>query len=205
MNEVQVICTVISAENNVDPDIAAMIGVSAALSISGIPFNGPIGAARVAYTQEEGYVLNPSYSALAESELDMVVAGTQDAVLMVESEANQLPEDIMLGAVLFAHQEYQAVVQAVAELAKDAGKPRWEWQAEEENAELKAAVAEQYGDAIADAYRTTDKMERYGKLGEARTAAVEALSSDEISADDVKSSFSKLEKQTVRSLSLIHI
>lgn len=199
MNEVQVICTVISSENNVDPDIAAMIGVSAALSISGIPFNGPIGAARVAYTQEQGYILNPSYSALEESELDMVVAGTQDAVLMVESEANQLPEDIMLGAVLFAHQEYQAVVQAVTELAKDAGKPRWEWQAEEENAELKAAVAEQFGAAIVDAYRTTDKMERYSKLGDAREAAVAALSTDDISAEEVKASFSKLEKQTVRS------
>jgi polyribonucleotide nucleotidyltransferase len=200
MNEVQVVCMVVSAENDVDPDIAAMIGTSAALSISGIPFNGPIGGARVGYTQEAGYVLNPSYSALAESELDMVVAGTKDAVLMVESEASELPEDIMLGAVLFAHQECQAVVQAITELAKDAGKPRWEWSVAEENAELKAAVAEQFGAAIADAYRTTDKMERYGKLTASRDEAVAALVNEEVgvTADAVKSAFSKLEKQTVR-------
>jgi polyribonucleotide nucleotidyltransferase len=200
MNEVQVVCMVVSAENDVDPDIAAMIGTSAALSISGIPFNGPIGGARVGYTQETGYVLNPRYSALAESELDMVVAGTKDAVLMVESEASELPEDIMLGAVLFAHQECQAVVQAITELAKDAGKPRWEWSIAEENAELKTAVAEQFGAAIADAYRTTDKMERYGKLTTSRNEAVTALVNEEagITADTVKSAFSKLEKQTVR-------
>jgi polyribonucleotide nucleotidyltransferase len=200
MNEVQVVCMVVSAENDVDPDIAAMIGTSAALSISGIPFNGPIGGARVGYTQESGYILNPSYSALAESELDMVVAGTKDAVLMVESEASELPEDIMLGAVLFAHQECQAVVQAITELAKDAGKPRWEWSIAEENAELKASVVEQFGSAIADAYRTTDKMERYGKLTTSREEAVAALVNEEagITADAVKSAFSKLEKQTVR-------
>src|SRR5690606_13132145 len=111
-----------------DPDIAALIGTSAALAISGIPFNGPIGAARVGYTPDKGYLLNPSYEALSASELDMVVAGTKDAVLMVESEAKELPEDIMLGAVLFAHQEMQVVIQACAELARDAGKPRWDWQ-----------------------------------------------------------------------------
>ncbi|ODS22807.1 polyribonucleotide nucleotidyltransferase [Candidatus Endobugula sertula] len=200
MNEVQVVCTVVSAQNNVDPDIAAMIGTSAALAVSGIPFNGPIGAARVGYTQEAGYLLNPSYSALDSSELDMVVAGTQDAVLMVESEANQLPEDIMLGAVLFAHQEYQAVVQAVADLAKDAGKPRWEWQAEAVNTELVSAVSEQYGAAIAEAYRITDKMERYDQLNELRNAATEALANEEanITEEDVRSTFSQLEKQTVR-------
>jgi polyribonucleotide nucleotidyltransferase len=198
MNEVQVVCMVVSAENDVDPDIAAMIGTSAALSISGIPFNGPIGGARVGYTQETGYILNPSYSALAESELDMVVAGTKDAVLMVESEASELPEDIMLGAVLFAHQECQAVVQAVADLVKDAGKPRWDWQPAEENAALKAAVTEQFGAGIADAYRTTDKMERYGKLTTLRDDAVAALVSEDVTADAVKSAFSKLEKQTVR-------
>ena len=198
MNEVQVVCMVVSAENDVDPDIAAMIGTSAALSISGIPFNGPIGGARVGYTQETGYILNPSYSALAESELDMVVAGTKDAVLMVESEASELPEDIMLGAVLFAHQECQAVVQAVADLVKDAGKPRWDWQPAEENAALKASVTEQFGAGIADAYRTTDKMERYGKLTTLRDDAVAALVGEDVTADAVKSAFSKLEKQTVR-------
>ena len=198
MNEVQVVCMVVSAENDVDPDIAAMIGTSAALSISGIPFNGPIGGARVGYTQESGYILNPSYSALAESELDMVVAGTKDAVLMVESQASELPEDIMLGAVLFAHQECQAVVQAVTDLVKEAGKPRWDWKVAEENVALKAAVAEQFGAGIADAYRTTDKMERYGKLTTLRDDAVAALASEDVTADAVKSAFSKLEKQTVR-------
>jgi polyribonucleotide nucleotidyltransferase len=199
MNEVQVVCTVMSAEKNVDPDIAALIGTSAALAISGIPFAGPVGAARVAYTQDAGYSLNPSYSALAESELDMVVAGTQDAVLMVESEANELPEDIMLGAVLYAHQEMQAVVQAVAELAKDCAKPTWEWAAEPENEALTAAVTQQYGAAIDEAYRITDKMERYAKLGELRDNAVAALVSEEIDADAVKSTFAKIEKKTVRS------
>ncbi len=199
MNEVQVICMVVSSETDVDPDIAAMIGTSAALSVSGIPFNGPVGGARVGYTQESGYILNPSYSALKESELDMVVAGTQDAVLMVESEASELPEDIMLGAVLFAHQEYQAVVQAIADLAKDAGKPRWDWTAAAENVAVKTAVSEQYGAAIAEAYRITDKMERYGKLNELRDAAVEALTSEEMTADDIQSAFAKLEKQSVRS------
>ncbi len=122
MNEVQVVCTVVAAEKDTDPDIAALIGTSAALAISGIPFSGPIGAARVGYNQDDGYVLNPSYSVLKSSELDMVVAGTKDAVLMVESEANELPEDIMLGAVLYAHQEMQAVIQAINELVKDSGK-----------------------------------------------------------------------------------
>ena len=199
MNEVQVVCTVMSAEKNVDPDIAALIGTSAALAISGIPFSGPVGAARVGYTQESGYTLNPSYSALAESELDMVVAGTQDAVLMVESEANELPEDIMLGAVLYAHQEMQAVVQAVAELAKDCAKPMWEWAVEPENAALTAAVIEQFGAAIEDAYSTTDKMERYAKLSTLRDGAIAALVSDDNDSDAVKSTIAKIEKKTVRS------
>ncbi|GAA5317105.1 MAG: polyribonucleotide nucleotidyltransferase [Candidatus Pelagadaptatus aseana] len=198
MNEVQVVCTVMSANKDVDPDIAAMIGTSAALAISGIPFNGPIGAARVGYTQADGYLLNPTYSALETSELDMVVAGTQDAVLMVESEAKELPEDIMLGAVLYAHQELQAVVQAVNELAKEAAKPTWEWTAEPQNEALKTAVADAFGAQIKEAYKITDKMERYGRLGELRTAAVEQLATEEVSGDEVAGVFSKLEKQTVR-------
>lgn len=201
MNEVQVVCTVMSADKNVDPDIAALIGTSAALAVSGIPFSGPVGAARVGYTVESGYSLNPSYSALEASELDMVVAGTQDAVLMVESEANELPEDIMLGAVLYAHQEMQAVVQAVADLAKDAAKPTWEWAAEPEDEALKAAVTEQYGAAIGEAYQITDKMARYTKLGELRDAAIEALASEEseITGDAVRATFASIEKKTVRS------
>lgn len=200
MNEVQVVCTVVSSEKNIDPDIVAMIGTSAALAISGIPFNGPIGAARVGYSQTDGYLLNPTYSGLKDSELDMVVAGTRDAVLMVESEANELPEDIMLGAVLYAHQELQAIIQAVDELVRDAGKPRWEWEPEAENAELKAALVSGFEEAVGEAYRIIDKQKRYARLTELRAQAVEQLSDNDkaVSGDDVKKLFGKLEKQLVR-------
>ena len=201
LNEVQVICTVVSAEKNRDPDIAAMIGTSAALAISGIPFNGPIGAARVGYSQDAGYILNPSYEALKSSELDMVVAGTQDAVLMVESEAEELPEDIMLGAVLYAHQEMQAIVKAVNELAADAGKEKWVWAPAEENTELKEAAIRGFEDSIGVAYRITDKAKRYDRLGELRSQAIEELVSEEsgITEEDVRSVFGKIEKNIVRS------
>ena len=199
-NEVQVVCTVMSADTETDPDIAAMIGTSAALAISGVPFNGPIGCARVGFTADKGYILNPSYSLLAESALDMVVAGTSEAVLMVESEAQELTEDQMLGAVLYAHQELQTVVKAVADLAAECAKPRWDWQADEENTTLLAAVANGFKQGIGDAYRITDKAERYSKLGELKKQAVAELTGDdsEFSADDVMGVFSKLEKSTVR-------
>ncbi|WP_086930297.1 polyribonucleotide nucleotidyltransferase [Agarilytica rhodophyticola] len=201
LNEVQVVCTVVSAEKDVDPDIAAMLGTSAALAISGIPFNGPIGAARVGYSEADGYLLNPTYSGLEASELDMVVAGTKDAVLMVESEANELPEDIMLGAVLYAHQEMQSAIHAVNELVKDAGKPRWEWTAAAENESLTAVVKEKYAAPIGDAYLITDKADRYARLNELRTQAVEELVNDDSdhNGDDVKKIFGKIEKQIVRS------
>jgi len=198
MNEVQVVCTVVSSESDLDPDIPAMIGTSAALAISGIPFNGPIGAARVGFTQEDGYLLNPSYSDLETSKLDMVVAGTEAAVLMVESEADELPEDIMLGAVLYAHQQMQVVVQAVNELVKEAGKPRWDWQATPVNETLKSALADQFGAQVKEAYKITEKMKRYEALGELRKAAVEALSNDETAESEVSEYFGKLEKSTVR-------
>ncbi|WNZ55545.1 polyribonucleotide nucleotidyltransferase [Microbulbifer sp. EKSA008] len=198
MNEVQVMCTVLSAEKDMDPDIAAMIGTSAALSVSGIPFAGPIGAARVGYTQQDGYLLNPGYEALKTSELDMVVAGTKDAVLMVESEAQELPEDIMLGAVLYAHQEMQAIIKVCEELKAEAGKPQWDWQAPAENTELKAALDAQFGEKVAEAYRITNKQERSTRLAELRSEAAEALATEEISADLVKSYFGKLEKKLVR-------
>ena len=200
-NEVQVVCTVMSADTETDPDIAALIGTSAALSISGVPFNGPVGAARVGFSAEHGYILNPSYSQLAESSLDMVVAGTADAVLMVESEAQELSEDQMLGAVLFAHQEMQAVVKVIAELASEVGKPRWDWQPEEENAALLTAVASGFKQGVGDAYRVTDKAERYSKLGDLKTQAIEQLASGddaEYAAGDVQDVFKKLEKNTVR-------
>jgi polyribonucleotide nucleotidyltransferase len=200
MAEVQVVCSVISAEKNVDPDIAAMIGTSAALSISGIPFNGPIGAARVGYTQADGYLLNPTYSTTKESELEMVVAGTKDAVLMVESEAQELPEDIMLGAVLYAHQEMQAVIQAIDELVRDAGKPRWDWQPAAVNAELKSGLERDFAESIGVAYRITDKQKRRDRLAELRTQAVEQFTNEEagVQSEDVTELFGKIEKQTVR-------
>ena len=200
MNEVQVVCTVISADKNEDADIAALIGASAALSISGIPFAEPIGAARVGYDAEKGYMLNPTNSELQSSLLDMVVAGTKSAVLMVESEAKELSEDEMLGAVLFAHQEMQAVVTAIEELKAETGKPSWEWVAAEENAALKAALAEKFEAAVIEAYQVSDKMARYDRIGAIQTEAVEALADEEagISAADVKAAFGKLEKSTVR-------
>jgi polyribonucleotide nucleotidyltransferase len=199
-NEVQVICTVMSAEKNRDPDIIAMIGTSAALAISGVPFNGPIGGARVGYTDEAGYILNPSYSDLKSSELDMVVAGTKDAVLMVESEANELPEDIMLGAVLYAHNEMQVVIAAINALVADAGKPRWNWQAPAENRALQDKVVAAVGPQIGEAYRITEKQLRYTRLGELRQTAIEKVAGEEsgFSAKEVAEMFGKLEKKVVR-------
>ncbi|UTW46500.1 polyribonucleotide nucleotidyltransferase [bacterium SCSIO 12696] len=200
-NEVQVVCTVISANKNIDPDIPAMIGASAALAISGVPFSGPIGAARVGFTQQDGYLLNPTYSELEDSVLDMVVAGTQEAVLMVESEAKELPEDLMLGAVLYAHQEMQAVIQVIDQLVAEVGKPRWEWQAAEVNTELKTALNQQVGADLAAAYTIIDKQERVTRVNELRDAAVEALASDEeggIAPETVGDYFKKLEKEIVR-------
>ncbi len=199
MNEVQVVCTVMSADLDTDPDIPAMIGTSAALAISGCPFNGPIGGARVGFSEADGYVLNPSYSALKESKLDMVVAGTRDAVLMVESEAKELSEDQMLGAVLFAHQEMQTVIKAIDELVEEAGKPRWDWSAPDVDEALRAQVEEAAGADLGEAYRITEKAERYERVGRVRDAVVEALAVEGgPSADDIKDEFKSLEKRIVR-------
>ena len=198
-NEVQVVCTVMSAEKNIDPDIAAMIGTSAALSISGIPFNGPVGGARVGYTEEQGYLLNPTYAELEDSSLDMVVAGTKDAVLMVESEASELSEDTMLGGVLFAHQEMQAVISVIEELAAEAGKPRWDWQAEEENVELKDALKAAVGAELDAAYQVVDKQARVASVNGLRDRAVAELASEDGHLEeDLKDAFKKLEKNIVR-------
>ncbi|MEH6642045.1 polyribonucleotide nucleotidyltransferase [Vreelandella glaciei] len=206
MNEVQVVCTVLSTDRNHDPDIAALLGTSAALSISGVPFNGPIGAARVGFNEEQGYFLNPTVEELVTSELDMVVAGTEKAVLMVESEAKELLEDEMLGAVLFGHQEMQVAISAINELVAEAGKPRWEWLAAEENQALKAAMADAFEAKVGDAYRITDKMQRQDALAELKAQAIEQLAADEgepvndkFSKDDVKGAFAGLEKRVVRS------
>jgi polyribonucleotide nucleotidyltransferase len=198
-NEVQVVCTVMSAEKNIDPDIAAMIGTSAALSISGIPFNGPVGGARVGYSEAQGYLLNPTYSELEDSSLDMVVAGTKDAVLMVESEASELSEDTMLGGVLFAHQEMQTVISVIEELAAEAGKPRWDWQAEEEDVALKDALKGAVGADLDAAYQVVDKQERVSSVNALRDRATEALATDDgHSEENIKDAFKKLEKNIVR-------
>jgi polyribonucleotide nucleotidyltransferase len=198
-NEVQVVCTVVSAEKDIDPDIAAMIGTSAALAISGIPFNGPIGGARVGYTDESGYLLNPTYSELEDSSLDMVVAGTKDAVLMVESEASELSEDIMLGGVLFAHQEMQAVISVIDQLAAEAGKPRWDWQGEAEDVNLKTAIADLVGADVDAAYQVVDKQERVASVNALRDRAVAELATEDgHSEEDIKDAFKKLEKSIVR-------
>ena len=199
MNEVQVVCTVMSADKDTDPDIPAMIGTSAALALSGCPFNGPIGGARVGFTEASGYILNPSYSALADSQLDMVVAGTKDAVLMVESEAKELTEDQMLGAVLYAHQEMQTVINAINELVSEAGKPRWDWQAPEADAELVAAVEAAASGPLGEAYRITEKTARYERVGQVKDEVVAQLATEDGPAeDDIKDIFKSLEKQIVR-------
>ena len=199
MNEVQVVCTVMSADKETDPDIPAMIGTSAALALSGCPFNGPIGGARVGFTEADGYILNPDYSVLAGSQLDMVVAGTKDAVLMVESEAKELTEDQMLGAVLFAHQEMQTVINAINELVSEAGKPRWDWHAPEADAELVAAVEAAASGPLGDAYRITEKAERYERVGQVKDEVVAQLATEGGPAeDDVKDIFKSLEKRIVR-------
>ena len=199
MNEVQVVCTVMSADKETDPDIPAMIGTSAALALSGCPFNGPIGGARVGFTEADGYILNPDYSVLAGSQLDMVVAGTKDAVLMVESEAKELTEDQMLGAVLYAHQEMQTVINAINELVSEAGKPRWDWQAPEADAELVAAVEAAASGPLGDAYRITEKAERYERVGQVKDEVVAQLATEGGPAeDDIKDIFKSLEKRIVR-------
>ena len=200
MNEVQVICTVISADKDEQADIAGLIGASAALSISGIPFAEPIGAARVGYDAETGYMLNPTNTQLGTSLLDMVVAGTKSAVLMVESEAKELSEDQMLGGVLYAHQEMQVVIDTIAQLKAEVGKPSWDWHPEPVNEELTAAVAALVGAGVTEAYQVSDKMARQDALGVLKAQAVEQLASEEsgVGSDDVKDVFAKLEKSTVR-------
>ncbi len=200
-NEVQVIATVMSLNPEVDPDIPALIGASAALAISGMPFAGPIGAAKVGY-RNGNYVLNPSVSELADSNLELVVAGTEDAVLMVESEAKRLPEDVMLGAVMFGHEQLQVAVSAIKELAAEASKPAWDWRAAEEDRELASAVAAQAQAGMVAAYQISDKQDRQAAVAEVKHAALEALADDgdnpRWSAADVAAALYKLEKNTVR-------
>ncbi len=199
-NETQVIATVVSINPEVDPDIPAMIGASAALALSGVPFGGPIGAARVGYRAGE-YQLNPSFSALEESELNLVVAGTENAVLMVESEASELSEETMLGAVMYGHEQLQAAIRAINELAAEAGEPAWDWQPPESDASVEDRVAAAARDELTEIYQIADKQTRSQRLSELRSRLVESLVSDDGSgpdADAVKTTLHDLEYRLVR-------
>jgi polyribonucleotide nucleotidyltransferase len=170
-NEVQVIVTVVSMDTNIPADIIAMIGASAALKLSGVPFNGPIGAARVGYKDGQ-YLLNPGNSEIKESKLDLVVAGTEKAVLMVESEAKELPEDVMLGAVMFGHEQMQAVIKAINELVKEAGTQPWAWTAPAVDTALTDALQSEFGPQIVEAYQIKEKVARQDRMSEIRDRAV---------------------------------
>jgi len=200
-NEVQIIATVISLDPEVDPDIASLLGASAALCIAGVPFQGPIGAARVGYVEGE-YVLNPTVKQVKEeSKLDLVVAGTREGVLMVESEAKCLPEDVMLGAVLFGHQQLQAAIDAIEKLAAEAGKPKWEWTPPAANTELKQSVAAQASAGMLEAYGIVEKQARQARVGEVKAATRAALCEGEsprFSRDEVDGELSTLEYNLVR-------
>ncbi|MFL6716674.1 MAG: polyribonucleotide nucleotidyltransferase [Burkholderiaceae bacterium] len=185
LNEVQIIIHVLSVNPEIDPDIAAMIGASAALCVSGIPFNGPIGAARVGYINGE-YVLNPTVSQLANTQLDLVVAGTETAVLMVESEAQELSEEVMLGAVVYGHDQMKAVIDAIHELVRDGGKPEVEWQPAAKNEELISRVSSLAEGPLREAYQVRDKQARTGKLKDVSAQVAAALAADGVSADSVE-------------------
>lgn len=196
-NEVQIIATVVSMNTEVDSDIPALIGASAALAISGIPFAGPVGAAKVGYINGS-YVLNPTFSELEKSDLELVVAGTEGAVLMVESEANVLSEDVMLGAVMYGHQQMQVVINAIKELASEVGKPQWDWTPKERDESLVAKLAE-YEQPLSSAYQISEKLARQQAVAELRDKAVEAISSEDgPSESEVSEEFGRLGKSVVR-------
>ncbi len=199
--DVQVVITIVSIDPNIDTEIVSLVGASAALATSGIPFNGPVGAARVGYSNGE-YVLNPSMAQLEESDLDLVVAGTEDAVLMVESEANILSEDVMLGAVMYGHKESQKAIAAIKEMAAEVAKPMKEWSAPEKDTSVTGKVAEVAKAALEDAFSTASKVDRVAKISAAHGDVKEALLNDESSVADidaVNASFKDLEKDIVRS------
>src|ERR1700684_1605094 len=198
-NDVQVVASVVSVNAEVDPDIASLIGASAALAISGMPFMGPIGAARVGYIDGK-YILNPTATQLTTSKLDLVVAGTEEGVLMVESEADGLNEEVMLGAVMFGHEQMQIAIKTINELVAEAGKPKWTWTAPEANTELKSAVAGAAEKQLVAAYAITEKQQRYAKIAEIKSAVLAALASGEkpkFTADQVATEFFNLEYRLV--------
>jgi polyribonucleotide nucleotidyltransferase len=202
MNEVQVIATVMSSNPEIQPDIVTMIGTSAALAISGIPFNGPIGASRVGYVDGQ-YVLNPSVTELENSQLDLVVAGTENAVLMVESEAEVLAEDVMLGAVVYGHEQAQSIITAVNEFKAEAGKPTWDWTAPEKNDVLADKIAAIAEEKIGAAYLITDKVARKDSLNETKALVIDTLTAElaeheKLDSQEVGKLFGSLEKKAVR-------
>ena len=200
MNEVQIIITVVSANPEIPTDIISLIGASAALAISGMPFNGPIGAARVGYTDEQ-YVLNTRTSELEASQLDLVVAGTKNAVLMVESEADILSEEVMLGAVMYGHEQLQTVIGAVSEFAAEVNTPSWNWQGEPENTTLKNQVKELAEAGMTEAYQVSDKMERKDAINALTSKTVETIvaADENQNAKEVSEMMHTLESDVVRS------
>jgi len=200
LNEVQVIATVVSLNPQVNPDIVAMIGASAALSLSGIPFSGPIGSARVGYINDQ-YVLNPTADELKVSSLDLVVAGTKGAVLMVESEADVLSEDQMLGAVVFGHEQQQIVIDNINSLVAEVGKAKWDWKPEVVNAELHARVAALAESRLGDAYLITDKQDRYAQINVIKAEVIQTLQAEDeaLDAGEISDLLGSIEKHVVRS------
>jgi polyribonucleotide nucleotidyltransferase len=199
-NEVQIVVTVMSMDTDIDPDIVSMIGASAALKLSGAPFMGPIGAARVGYANGQ-YLLNPGFEALKTSQLDLVVAGTEKAVLMVESEAKELSEEVMLGAVMFGHEQMQAAIRAINELVKDAGVQPWGWQPPAEDTALKDAIKAAFGAAIGEGYGIREKMARQDRMADLRNQAVAKFApegSPEGTKEKVLKIVGDLEYRTVR-------
>lgn len=200
-NEVQIVATVMSLNPEIDGDILALIGASAALSLSGAPFDGPIGAAKVGYRDGQ-YLLNPTVSELKDSDLELVVAGTANAVLMVESEANVLSEDVMLGAVMFGHQQMQVAISAINELVAEAGKPKWEWTAPAANEGVVSAIRNAVGEQLSAAFQVRDKLQRRDAISSVRKAILEALApnaeANAWTSSELSKEFSEQEYQTMR-------
>ncbi|MFN7097600.1 MAG: polyribonucleotide nucleotidyltransferase, partial [Gammaproteobacteria bacterium] len=201
-NEVQIVATVMSLNPEVMPDIPALIGASAALALSGMPFMGPLAAARVGYINGQ-YVLNPTMSELTNSQLDLVVAGTKDAILMVESEAKILPEDVMLGSVMFGHEQMQTAIQAINEFVKEAGAKSWDWQPPTANFDLKAKVEALIRKDLEEAYNIQEKQRRYATIDTLRerilTQLIDAVENEDVPAESaVINAFEKLESEIVR-------
>ena len=200
-NEIQIIASVMSLDPTVDPDIAAIIGASASLSLTGAPFNGPIGAARVGYKNGE-YILNPSFKELEDSNLDLVVAGTKTSVLMVESEAKQLPEDIMLGAVMYGHKELQIVIDSIESFAKEVNVKSWDWTAPDKDEALVSEIKKQSSDLLREAYTIHNKLERKERIREIKDEVIEVMLAEDDtswSSGEVVEEIEKLESHIVRS------